>query len=423
MRIALVSPPTPKIIDPTLYPPTGLAYIAGAVDKWRPGDKLDVLVLSDKSIDDAAKVLRSGYDVIGISVVSMYLDSTVELARKIRRPGTLVVAGGPHPSVERDSTLALGVFDAVFVGQAERSFVAFLNDVDAKSQKTIYEYIPGDIDDLPLPRLEFGHGDRGVVILSSRGCVNKCAFCSGSICFNGIQLHSAERVIEEVDRTIASGKDHIRFLDDMFAISSQRMKEICALLETRNVKWSCHTRADRATDELIGVMKDAGCYEIGIGVESFDQRVLDVCNKNTTIRQNISAINTIHGHGVDCHIYMMIGTPGESKTTADVNIDYLEAIRGKYARMQFSTFMPFPGSPTWKTPEAFGIRIEDRNYCSYNQHQYVKTKDGVVMLPPWSPITIDGLSREDQMSNLSKMRSYVSSLKEYRKLRIPVIAR
>ena len=419
MKIALVQPPMGRLIDPAMYPPTGLLYIAAAVDKHKPNHSVEVINFGDSSIDNAVEKL-SDFDIVGIAIVSPYRKSAEDLARACARPGRTIVAGGPHATIYPSDMLDTGLFGAVFVGQAERSFISFLDDIDSGREiARRYDGIDGELDDIEMPRIAYGHGDRGVVVLSSRGCVNRCAFCAGHACFNRIQLHSAKRVLEEVDRIAEAGFKEFRFLDDMFAISTIRLKEICEGLKHYGLEWSCHTRVDRVSNETVAMMEDAGCYEMGIGVESFDQRVLDVCNKRTTVMQNVQAINIIYEHGIDVHAYMMIGTPGETESTADTNIQFLEALKGKYKRMQFSTFMPFPGSDTWSTPEAYGIDIVDTNYCDYTQHQYVRDGEQIKEVPLWSPIRIHGLDYEKQMANLLKMRKYIDHLKEYRNKRIP----
>ena len=405
-----------RLIDPTLYPPTGLLYIAAAVEKLTYTHSVSVMNLGADTIDEAVSKL-SDFDVVGVSIVSPYWNSALELARRCKK---LVVAGGPHVSADVTGVYGSGAFDSVFVGQSERSFVKFLDDVECGTHHRVYESIAGPIDELPMPKIEWGHGDRGVVILSSRGCVNRCAFCASHVCFNKIQLHSPERVLAEVDRIVEAGKVSFRFLDDMFAISTARLEKICAGLKERNVDWSCHTRVDRVSDKIVKMMKDAGCYEMGLGVESFDQRVLDACDKGTTVKQNLDAIRIIAEHGIDAHVYMMIGTPGETAGTAALNMLGLEATKSHFKRLQFSTFMPFPGSDTWVHPEDYGIKIVDKDFCSYTQHQYEKDGDSVKETPLWSPIRIDGLSHELQMDNLKTMRDYIDHLKAFRSKRIPL---
>jgi radical SAM superfamily enzyme YgiQ (UPF0313 family) len=404
------------LIDPTMYPPTGLLYLAGAVDKLLPQHTVDIKCLGGYEVEDAASEV-AGYDIVGMNIVSTYWPQAQELASRLSCQR--VVAGGPHPTVATSEVVSSGLFSAVFRGQAERSFVQYLMDVERGLCEHVYESIPGPVDEIPMPRLEYGHADRGVIILSSRGCVNKCAFCSGRICFGGIQLHSPRRVVDEVERLAKAGKTRFRFLDDMVAISRKRMIEICAGIKPLNVRWSCHTRADRADIDLLRVMVDAGCYEVGVGVETFDQAVLDACGKNTTVEDNVNAITAIHEAGAEAHIYMIIGTPGETGKTADINIRYMDELRDKYSRVQFSTMMPYPGSPIWEDPEKFGVTIIDKDYAKYTQHQYVRKDNLITKMPLWSPVRIRGLSEEDQMANLAKMRDYIFGMDEYTNQRIP----
>jgi hypothetical protein len=172
--------------------------------------------------------------------------------------------------------------------------------------------------------------------------------------------------------------------------------------------------------DMLKAMKEAGCTEIGLGIESFDQNVLDACRKNTTVQQNIDAIEKIHGLGMVPHIFMLIGTPGESAGTADRNIDLMDQYKGKFGRVQFSMCMPFPGADIHSDPRRFGLTIVDPDYTRYCQHSFSRNEAGEIEENPiWSPLRIDGLDENDQFDNLRKMRDYVKSLKEYRKNRIP----
>jgi radical SAM superfamily enzyme YgiQ (UPF0313 family) len=415
MNVGLIQPPTDKIIDPTLYPPTGLMYLAASLDKYCPEHTYAIRNLAGSTMDEAEKAVQY-FDIVGLYLVSPYWDTAKELAG---RCPNIVIGGGPHATVETQTVLDSGLFDAVFLGQAENSIVKYFKDLKVGAEQKVYAQIDSGIDTLPMPRLFFGHSDRGVLLLSSRGCINKCAFCSGGICFERVQLHSVERVIQEVDRLISVGKTKFRFLDDMFAISKIRLVELCKRLKERDVHWSCHTRVDRIEPETMAMMVEAGCYEVGLGIESFDDSVLETCNKRITAKQNAEAIRVASNAGVVCHIYMMIGTPGETAQTADINIEQMTNLRGHYGRIQFSTFMPFPGSPAWANPAKYKIEIIDRDYTKYNQHQYVRSASGVVQLPLWSPVRIRGLAEADQMENLRKMRAFISEMQEYRTLRIP----
>lgn len=170
-------------------------------------------------------------------------------------------------------------------------------------------------------------------------------------------------------------------------------------------------RVDQASPPLLAAMKSAGCVEVGFGVESFDQAVLDALNKGTTVQQNTEAVENAHAAGLAVHMFMMISTPGETAAaTVDANIVALDGLRDKFRRMLLSTLMPYPGSPIYRNPPRFGALLIEPDATTYNQHQYQGHDADEAAI--WSPLLLDGMTRDQQLDNIRQMRHYASTLRQ-----------
>ena len=64
-------------------------------------------------------------------------------------------------------------------------------------------------------------------------------------------------------------------------MNKERAKEICMGIVNRklDIVWNCMTRIDTVDQDLLKLMRRAGCYGIGYGVESGSERILKLVKK------------------------------------------------------------------------------------------------------------------------------------------------
>jgi len=149
------------------------------------------------------------------------------------------------------------------------------------------------------------------------------------------------------------GCHHFRFEDDNFTLKPGRVFEICRLLEPLKVHWRCHSRSDLFNREMARAMRLAGCDEVGFGVESADQRVLDIVNKKETLEQHIKAIRIAEDSGMKPKAFFMAGLPEETDEIVDLTRAFLE--RAQPSKIILSRFTPYPGSDIWANPKKYNI--------------------------------------------------------------------
>ena len=106
-----------------------------------------------------------------------------------------------------------------------------------------------------------------------------------------VSLRSPENIYEEFKYVKKLGYKSVVIVDDNFVNGKERTNKICELIKPLNMEWGCLARADTLQDEdMLRNMKEAGCKYIDMGVESFDQKVLDYIQKDMTVGEVFNAI-------------------------------------------------------------------------------------------------------------------------------------
>jgi radical SAM superfamily enzyme YgiQ (UPF0313 family) len=85
-----------------------------------------------------------------------------------------------------------------------------------------------------------------------------------------------------------------------------------------------------------------------------------------TTKQNYDAVKIAGDYGINVKGFFVIGLPGETERTAQDTIDFsLRLKKQGLKRADFYFLTPFPGTPIWNNPGAFGIQIPDRDFTKY----------------------------------------------------------
>ena len=133
-------------------------------------------------------------------------------------------------------------------------------------------------------------------------------------------------------------------MDDTFTLNKKFVRNFCEEIQRRNLKfwWGCTSRVDTLDEELLQMMKDAGCITIFIGVESADQQMLEKMNKNITISKTERAFKLARKVGIRTIASCVIGMPEDTKKTIKQTIDFVKKLNPNYALYSLAT--PYPGT-------------------------------------------------------------------------------
>lgn len=343
--ILLISPLEEFLLNPKEFMPLGVLYLSSYLKKL--GYNVDVLHGNTEDI-------KKEYDYYGISSSTPQYPKAKKFLDFIRgiNPKANVILGGAHttsPHCANDS-LKDG-FDYIVQGQGEK---ALLSIIKGFSQKGIIKGTPlnnQELDNLIPDRnalniSEYGYpleNGKAATLITTRGCPYKCSFCSSSDC--DLTFRSSKKVLEEINSLVnESGFDRLLFLDDSFTIKRQRITEILSGLSNYNILYRCYARADNSSDNsLLQLMKNSGCIELGAGIESGSQEILDLTNKFTKVKDNIDFIKRAQEIGIDINAFVMIGLPGENRKTIEETREFMEFTHPN--KFGYNIFTPYPDCP------------------------------------------------------------------------------
>jgi len=375
-KVTFVLLPNPQLITPTMHINLGLLYVASAV-KSRGHQVKIVDLRSKRSVDhlDCKQILSA--DFVCFSATSGEIKYAKELNYYLHiiEKDLITVVGGAHASLCPDDCNG---FDAVVVGEGEKVILdiiekgvrgrieqeRFIKDIDRFSidwgllpeeQMFSYTLLPGE---------KYGEsGDKGVTLIGSRGCPFSCAFCA-NFASAPVVFRSPQNIYEEVyllrDKY---GVLEFRFVDDMFTLNKQWIKVVCEHLAILDIKYRCHTRADHLTREIVHWLKNSGCVEVAMGVESGDPQVLKMVNKQETVETFTTAISLLKDVGLRAKVYLISGLPGETERSLGCTYEFM--CKARPDKWTLSQFTPYPGCAVWKNPMKYGVRIINKEFENY----------------------------------------------------------
>ena len=123
------------------------------------------------------------------------------------------------------------------------------------------------------------------------------------------------------------------------------------------------TRANNLTYDLLKFMKDKGCWQVRIGIESGEQKVLDFIKKGITIQQVTNAANWCHKLKIKMSGFFMVGHHIDTVETINKTIDYALSIPLTDVIVTINT--PIPGTESYLKAREYGT-YDDRDITKLN---------------------------------------------------------
>jgi len=137
--------------------------------------------------------------------------------------------------------------------------------------------------------------------------------------------HSADYVVDLVEYLIKQfNAQEIWFSEDTFVIDKQRVMDICQGILNRNLKisWTCMANVHRLDREMLSLMKEAGCWQMQLGLESGNDEVLQFIGKKTSVQMIREKVNLIYEVGIQPRGYFILDHLIETKETMQQTIDF-----------------------------------------------------------------------------------------------------
>jgi len=232
-------------------------------------------------------------------------------------------------------------------------------------------------DLFPLDRLRRLSASTGLPVEASRGCWGSCVFCSDRHLWRQhVRYRSPNRVLDALAQVKQLGIGVANFTDLNFAADKKCAADICrAIAKARvGVRWSADTRVDCVDRNLSRLLRQAGCFEVLLGVESASESVLRAVGKPYAKEQIESAVKTLHAEGISVEGTFIVGLPGETYETFAETLDFIA--RADFDRVCIYPLIPFPGSDFWRDPGRYGCIIKHTQWQKYIEPHIVCTCRG-----------------------------------------------
>ena len=189
------------------------------------------------------------------------------------------------------------------------------------------------------------HGYFSTNMVSSRGCPFRCNWCAKPISGNKFHLRSPACVAEEMKKLKdEGGVEHIWFGDDVFALDRHWVAQFAHEVTKRNssLPFKIQSRADLMSEATVGHLKQAGCAEVWMGVESGSQAILNAMDKGLKLSAVRSARRWLKEAGIRACFFLQFGYPGETASELQETIAFVRETRPDDVGISFS--YPLPGT-------------------------------------------------------------------------------
>lgn len=378
-------------------------------DKRVTLDKKNKIIMIGQDEEGISKIISDfSPDIVAISVLfSNLLDSAkkiAEITKKINKKIKVILGGNHISSAVSDyhffkskknanfthiiNDLENTFFDYGMAGEGEFSFLKLVEAIINEDENALVK-VPGlvkrksygkyhinlnqsihNLNLLPRPARNLvnmeayfkigafhsakSRSKRVLSVMCSRGCPEKCTFCSTpGMWGQNIRWRSTEHIMDEIINDVRDFKiGEIQFDDDTITVNKKNLFSLCDQLEKVGLPW-CTPNGIKVNyhfnkrDEMFKKMRDSGCYQVTLACESGVQRVLDsIINKRLPLETIYPSIESAKKAGLLVHTFWIVGYPGETYEEIQKTIDF--AMNSGADSFSFAILSPLPGTPIYR---------------------------------------------------------------------------
>lgn len=408
MKLLLLQPLVPSRVlwgkfakGEGFVPPIGLLNIAAFLREAGY-----FVMIKDSQVDKMTEndlelyLKENRFDVIGIPTFTNSIAFSYATAKICKKalPNCQVVLGGVHATTLPERTLReCAEVDFIILGEGEYRFESLLrhlkNEIISLDRLDGVAYRSGnkivvnemkdyiaDLGKLPLPAYDLldmlkyiPHPSQykylpNYPVVIQRGCPYNCSFCAAHTIHGKIvRFKPVEKVIEELKILKKQyGARGVYFQDSTFLINKKYIAELLNRLieEKLGLAWACNTRVNTIDKDILKLMKKAGCWMIDFGIESGNQKSLDLMKKGVTVKQNERAVKLTEKNGIIAFCTYILALPGENYEDSLNTIKFSLKLRSTMA--MFYLPVPYPGTELINIAREYGGLREDAIWEDYS---------------------------------------------------------
>ena len=408
------------------FPPLGLGYVASVLlQEGYHVEIIDCLVqgkdiienldngmvrigLSKKEIEQL--LLEKKPRIVGIAgSFSSFSSDGLRLAKIVREalPDCFLVIGGPGTAEpkEIEKTLSQRIVDVVIKGEAEYIFKDIVHCISQekieeakkisgtfwlsnnKLTKNPAREVTKNLDIIPFPayhllpmekyiwqkHANFAAAMRWPIahMVTSRGCIYNCIFCSTTRYFQKFRARSVENVIQEMKLLIHDyGIREFHFHDDYFMSDAKRVRKLCEKIIEENIDicWQVSQGINtvQLDEALLELMHKSGMYRVGFPIESGSPETLKYMRKPLDLKKVQKLIQKCNTLGIYVFGCFVMGFPKETKEQLEQTTNFIINSSLDYAKI--SILQPHPGTDIYGVFEQLGLLEEGLKHGSTYFH-------------------------------------------------------
>ncbi|MFH0778609.1 MAG: radical SAM protein [Candidatus Eisenbacteria bacterium] len=352
----------------------GVAFLSRALK--REGHTISLFHAIDRPDpgEFVARVESLEPDLVAFSTTTNMFSSVREFAGALRKKRkVLSVCGGVHATLAPEEVIGSDGVDVVCVGEGEDALVELCQRLESGRDPTdvrnLWYKTNGKIVRNPVRPLrenldELGFPDRSIfdrsvledarlerqVFLASRGCPYDCSYCCNHSLREVaegkyVRFRSPGHVVEEIETVVREDAPrYLIFHDDVLTLNKKWLREFAELYRDRiSLPFVCNSVATALDEQCLKLLKEAGCIEALIGIESGDEELrTKILRRRMGEEAILRAFHLCEHSGLESTAYNMVGLPFENmeKVLRTIKLN----ARARPTKIQVSIFFPFPGT-------------------------------------------------------------------------------
>jgi len=319
---------------------------------------------------ESEKSLPVDVDLVIISSFTAKILHAYSLADGYRKKGIKVILGGLHVTAcPQEAQLHA---DTIVLGEGETSWPLILKDLERDRLQPLYDgrNFNYDFSNAPLPRhdlLDVEAYNR-LTIQTQRGCPYACSFCASSIRLNPkFKVKPIEKIEAELQSLLSIWKHpFLELADDNTFADREHGHRIAELFMGKGLRWFTETDISVAKDDdLLGKLRDSGCAQLLIGLESPDADGLSGLEKKADwkyrqVDNYLESISKIQSHGITVNGCFVLGLDGQDLSIFEKTKSFITESGLSDAQLTVQT--PFPGTPLREQLKKEGRLLQENNW-------------------------------------------------------------
>ncbi len=371
------------------YPPLGTLYAAAVMreagfdvsffDPMFADSPSAIIPPLEKEKPEYLVIVDDGFNYLTKMCLTNMREAAFEMISLAKQKGCTVIVNSSDSTDHFEKYLDHGA-DFIVTGEVEISLKELIRKINTgsavveslegiifrKNNQTVVtkkRNVLNDLDTLPSPAWDLmdikqyksrwlqRSGYFSLNMSTTRGCPFKCNWCAKPIYGNRYNVHSPERVVEELKMLQSTyGANHFWMTDDIFGLKPGWITRFSELVqkEKLKIKFKIQSRVDLLLQEdNIKALSNAGCETVWVGAESGSQKILDAMDKGTKVEQIYLASRLLKKQKINVAFFLQFGYPGETREDIQQTINLVMEIMPDDIGVSVS--YPLPGTKFYES--------------------------------------------------------------------------